>query len=74
LRSQHRQIAFACEELPDNADDVLKMTQMQPGPDEILEKKEFIRYNPMQIGLTLVFQNGWRMPDNTSKMETFNES
>lgn len=41
LRSQHRQIAFACEALPDNPDDVLQMTRMQPGPDEILEKKEF---------------------------------
>lgn len=40
LRSQHRQIAFACEELTDNADDVLQMTRRQPGPDEILEKKE----------------------------------
>ncbi len=40
LRKQKRQFVFACEELPDNADDVLQMTQMQPGPDEILEKKE----------------------------------
>ena len=40
LRSQHRQIAFACEALPDNPDDVLKMTRMQPGPEEILEKEE----------------------------------
>ena len=29
---------------------------------------------PIQIGLTLAFQSSWRMPDNTSKMETFNES
>lgn len=41
IRKQKRQLVFACEELPDNADDVLQMTQMQPGPDEILEKKEF---------------------------------
>ena len=41
LRKQKRQFVFACEELPDNADDVLQMTRMQPGPDEILEKKEF---------------------------------
>ena len=40
LRKQKRQFVFACEELPDNADDVLQMTQMQPGPDEILEKEE----------------------------------
>lgn len=40
LRSQHRQMAFACEELTDNADDVLQMTQRQPSPDEILEKEE----------------------------------
>ena len=40
LRKQKRQFVFACEELPDNADDVLQMTQMQPGPEEILEKKE----------------------------------
>ena len=40
LRKQKRQFVFACEELPDNADDVLQMTQMQPGPEEILEKEE----------------------------------
>lgn len=40
LRKQKRQFVFACEELPDNADDVLQMTQKQPGPDEIFEKKE----------------------------------
>ena len=40
LRNQHRQIMFACEELTDNADDVLQMTRRQPGPDEILEKEE----------------------------------
>ena len=40
LRKQKRQFIFACEELPDNADDVLQMAQMQPGPDEIFEKKE----------------------------------
>ena len=37
---QKRQFVCACEELPDNADDVLQMTQMQSGPEEILEKKE----------------------------------
>lgn len=41
LRSQRRQIIFACDELPDNADDVLHMTQAHPSPDEILEKQEF---------------------------------
>lgn len=40
LRKQKRQFVFACEELPDNADDMLQMTQMQPGPDEILEREE----------------------------------
>jgi len=40
LRKQKRQFVFACEELPDNADDALQMTQRQPGPDEILEKEE----------------------------------
>ena len=40
LRSQYRQIVFACEALPDNPDDVLQMTQRQPSPDEILEKEE----------------------------------
>ena len=40
LRKQKRQFVFACEELPDNADDVLQMTQRQPSPDEILEKEE----------------------------------
>ncbi len=40
LRKQKRQFVFACEALPDNADDVLQMTQMQPGPEEILEKVE----------------------------------
>ena len=40
LRKQKRQFVFAYEELPDNADDVLQMTQRQPGPDEILEKEE----------------------------------
>ena len=40
LRKQKRQFIFACEELPDNADDVLQMAQMQPGPEEILEKEE----------------------------------
>ena len=40
LRKQKRQFVFACEELPDNADDVLQMTQTQSGPEEILERKE----------------------------------
>ena len=40
LRKQKRQFVFACEELPDNADDRLQMTQMQPGPEEILEREE----------------------------------
>ena len=40
LRKQKRQFVCAYEELPDNADDVLQMTQRQPGPDEILEKEE----------------------------------
>ncbi len=40
LRKQKRQFVFACEELPDNADDMLQMTQMQPGPEEILEREE----------------------------------
>ena len=40
LRKQKRQIIYACEELPDNADDVLQMTEIQSGPDKILETKE----------------------------------
>ena len=40
LRKQKRQFVFACEELPDNADDVLQMTQRQSGPDETLETEE----------------------------------
>ena len=32
IRKQNRQIVFACETLPDNADDVLQMTQRQSGP------------------------------------------
>ena len=40
LRKQKRQFVFACEALPDNADDVLQMTQTQSGPEEIIEKKE----------------------------------
>ena len=40
LRKRRRQFIFACEELPDNADDVLQMTQRHPGPEEILEKEE----------------------------------
>ena len=41
LRSQRSQIVFACEELPDNANDVLQIIHRQPSPDEILEKQEF---------------------------------
>ena len=40
LRKQKRQFVFAYEELPDNADDMLQMTERQPGPEEILEKEE----------------------------------
>ena len=40
LRKQNKQFIFPCKELPDNTDDVLQMTQRQPGPDEILEKEE----------------------------------
>ena len=40
LRSQRRQIVFACEALPDNPDDVIRATRMHPSPDEILEKEE----------------------------------
>ena len=40
LRKQKGQFIFACEELSDNADDLLQMTQRHPGPDEILEKEE----------------------------------
>ena len=39
-RKQKKQIIFACEALPQNADDVLPMIQMQPSPCEILEKEE----------------------------------
>ncbi len=40
LRKQNKQIIFACEALPQNADDVLPMIQMQPSPCQILEKEE----------------------------------
>ena len=40
LRQQNRQIVFACEELPQNADDILPMLQMHPSPYQILEEKE----------------------------------
>ena len=40
LRKQKRQFVLAYEALPDNADDMLQMTQMQPGPEEILEREE----------------------------------
>jgi len=39
-RQQKKQITFACEALPPNADDVLPMIQMQPSPCQILEKEE----------------------------------
>lgn len=40
LRKQKRQFVCACEELPDNVDDMLQVTERQPGPEEILEKEE----------------------------------
>ena len=40
LRKQKRQFVFPCEALPDNADDMLQMTEREPGPEEILEKEE----------------------------------
>ena len=40
LRKQNNQIIFACEALPQNADDILPMIQMQPSPCQILEKEE----------------------------------
>ena len=40
LRKQNKQIIFTCEALPQNADDVLPMIQMQPSPCQILEKEE----------------------------------
>ena len=40
LRKQKRQFVYACEGLSDNADDMLQVTERQPGPEEILEKEE----------------------------------
>ena len=43
FRRQKREIVFACEELPHDADSILQMTQTQSSPAEILEKEEFKR-------------------------------
>ena len=40
LRQQNKQIVFACEELPQNADDVLPMLQVHPSTYQVLEQKE----------------------------------
>ena len=40
LRKQGKEIVFACEALPQNADDCLPMLQTQPSPCQILEKEE----------------------------------
>ena len=40
LRKRDREIIFACEELPQNADDCLPMLQRQPSPCQILEEEE----------------------------------
>ena len=40
IRKRNKQILFACEELPQNGDDVLPMFQLQPSPCQILEKEE----------------------------------
>lgn len=40
LRKRNREIVFACEELPQNADDALQMAEVQPSPCQILEKAE----------------------------------
>ena len=40
IRKRDREIIFACEELPQNADDGLPMLQTQPSPCQILEKEE----------------------------------
>ncbi len=40
IRKRNREIIFACEELPQNADDGLPMLQTQPSPCQILEKEE----------------------------------
>ena len=40
IRKRDREIIFACEELPQDADDGLPMLQTQPSPCQILEKEE----------------------------------
>ena len=40
IRKRKRQFVYACEELPEDPDDVLPMLQTQPSPCEILEKEE----------------------------------
>ena len=40
LRKQNRQNVLGFEELPQNADDTLRMTEMQPSPCVFLERKE----------------------------------
>ena len=40
MRKRNKQVHFACEELPQNGDDVLPMLQLQPSPCQILEKEE----------------------------------
>ncbi|MXV75837.1 sigma-70 family RNA polymerase sigma factor [Candidatus Poribacteria bacterium] len=40
MRKRNKQILFACEELPQNGDEVLPMLQLQPSPCQILEKEE----------------------------------
>ena len=43
LRKRDREIVFACEELPQNADDCLPMLHRQPSPCQILEREELGR-------------------------------
>ena len=43
LRKRDREIVFACEELPQNADDCLPMLYKQPSPCQILEREELGR-------------------------------
>ncbi len=40
IRKRNKQVLFACEELPQNGDDVLPMLQLQLSPCQILEKEE----------------------------------
>ena len=40
IRKRKRQFVYACEELPEDPDDVLSMLQTQLSPCEILEKEE----------------------------------